>query len=55
MMMNTKFIKASENNRQSITMNMRKKCYEIDEQSEGVIGLFINNKLRITEKNCDFQ
>ena len=28
---------------------------KIDDQSEGVIGMFVNNNLRITDINCDFQ
>ena len=46
--------KASENNCQS-DYEHKKECDKIDEQSEGVTWVFVNNKLRVAKENCNFQ
>ena len=45
--------KVNENNRQS-AYKYENKCDEIEEQSKGLIGVFINNKLIIIDDNCNF-
>ena len=46
-------IKADENNIQGV-YEFGKKCVDVEESTESVIGVFVNNKLRIVDKKKDF-
>ena len=41
--------KEDENNRQGVC-EFERNCADIEESTEGVIGVFVNNKLRIVDK-----
>ena len=45
--------KISDNNRQR-NYEHEKECDEIAEKNKGVIGVFVNNELRITDENYNF-
>ena len=51
--MNKACTKISENNRQRI-YDYDQECNEIDQTCAGVIGVFVQNKLRMIDENSNF-